>query len=174
MKVLHLSNMPNLSHRSLAASLLHLLRQGLTPEKLALSLALGIGLSCFPIFGTTTILCIIVALAFGLNLPAIQVGNYLALPLQLVLFLPFLRLGERLLRAPAMPLSPEQLLALARTSPDKTAHLLLASQWHCILGWLVVCPGITLLSFLIVRPLMQLLVSRANRAGRSEAITIHR
>jgi uncharacterized protein (DUF2062 family) len=163
-----------ISHKSLAARLLHLLRQGLTPQKLALSLALGVGLSCFPVFGTTTILCTVVAVLFRLNLPAIQVGNYLALPLQLALFFPFLRLGERLLRAPKMPLSPEQLLALAKTSPDRTAHLLLDGQWHSILGWLVVSPGIVLLSFLIARPLMQLLVSRANRSESPAAITVRR
>lgn len=162
------------SHKSLAARLLHLLRQGLTPERLALSIALGIGLSCFPIFGTTTILCTIVAIVFRLNLPAIQVGNYLALPLQVALFFPFLRLGERLARAPKMPLSPEQLLALAKTSPDRTAHLLLTGQWHSIVGWLVVSPGIILLSYLIARPLVQLLVRRANPSEYPTAITVRR
>ncbi len=164
--------MAQLSQHSLAARLLHLLRHGLTPEKLALSLALGIGLSCFPIFGTTTILCTIVALAFRLNLPAIQVGNYLALPLQLVLFVPFLRLGERLLHAPKMPLSPEQLLAMAKTDPTRTMHILLTGQWHSILGWLVVAPGITLLLTLALRPLMRLLLARA--ASEPAAITIQR
>jgi uncharacterized protein (DUF2062 family) len=153
--------MPKVSHHSLAARLLHLLRQGLTPEKLALSLALGAGLSCFPVFGTTTLLCTIVAVAFRLNLPAIQVGNYLALPLQLALLIPFLRLGERIVRAPRMALSPEQLLALARVSPQETVQLLLIGQWHAILGWLLVVPFITLFFALLLRPMMRLLVARA-------------
>jgi hypothetical protein len=153
--------MSNVSHKSLAAQLLHLLRQGLTPEKLALSLALGAGLSCFPVFGTTTILCTVVAVAFRLNLPAIQVGNYLALPLQLGLFLPFLRLGERVARAPRMPLSPQQLLALAKTSPDQAAKVLLSGQWHAILGWLIVAPGITMFLAILLRPAMRLLLARA-------------
>jgi uncharacterized protein (DUF2062 family) len=166
--------MQKVSHNALSARLLHLLRQGLTPEKLALSLALGVGLSCFPVFGTTTILCAIVALAFRLNLPAIQVGNYLALPLQLALFIPFLRLGERLTRARKMPLSPEQLLALAKTSPDRTARLLVEGQWHSILGWLAVAPMLTGLAYLIARPLMRLLVDRANRDRDANAIVIDR
>ncbi len=161
-----------LSHKSLAARLLHLLRQGLTPHKLALSLALGVALSCFPVFGTTTILCAIVAVAFRLNLPAIQVGNYLALPLQLALFIPFMRLGERILRAPRFPLSPEQLLVMAKTRPDKTMRLLLSGQWHAILGWIVVAPGIALVAYWIARPLTQLLLDRANRA--EAAITVRR
>jgi uncharacterized protein (DUF2062 family) len=174
LSALHLSCMPTLSHRSLAARLAPLLRQGLAPEKLALSLALGIALSCFPIFGTTTILCALVALVFRLNLPAIQVGNYLALPLQLALFIPFLRLGERLLRAPKAPLSPEQLLTMAKNQPDQTMRILLAGQWHSILGWAVIAPAIMLLSYLIARPLMQLVVSRANRAESPATITVRR
>jgi uncharacterized protein (DUF2062 family) len=164
--------MQQLAHPSFAGRLLHLLRRGLTPEKLALTLALGIALSCFPVFGTTTILCTVVALAFRLNLPAIQVGNYLALPLQLVLFVPFLRLGERIVHAPKISLSPELLLAMAKTQPTQTMRLLLAGQWHSIVGWLIVAPGMTLLLTLALRPLMRLLLSRAAR--EPEAITIQR
>ncbi len=160
------------AHRSFAARFLYLLRQGLTPERLALSIALGVGLSCFPVFGTTTILCTLVALAFRLNLPAIQVGNYLALPLQLVLFVPCLRLGEKILHAPRMSLAPQQLLAMAKISPDKTAAILLSGQWHAIFGWALLAPGIVLLSILLLRPLMRLLVARAKR--EPAAITIQR
>ena len=160
------------SHQSLAARLLHLLRQGLTPEKLALSLALGAGLSCFPIFGTTTLLCTAVALGFRLNLPAIQVGNYLALPLQLALFVPFLRLGERIFRAPRLPLSPQQLLALAKTAPDAAAHLLLSGQWHAIVGWALVAPEMVLLLTLLLRPLMRLLIARSATLPAPDSVTI--
>ena len=152
--------MPQLSSQALAARLLHLLRHGLSPDKLALSVALGVGVSCFPIFGTTTILCTVIALAFRLSLPAIQVGNYLALPLQLVLFVPFLRLGERVLRAPKMPLLPGQLVAMAKNDPTNAMRVLLAAQWHSIVGWLIVAPAITLLLALALRPLMRLLIAR--------------
>ena len=166
--------MPELSHKSLAARLLHLLRQGLTPEKLALSLALGAGLSCFPVFGATTLLCTAVALASRLNLPAIQVGNYLALPLQLGLFIPFLRLGERLVRAPRMLLSPPQLLALAKAAPSEAVHILLSGQWHAIIGWAVIAPEMVLLLTLLLRPVMRLLVTRAGRSPKTDEIVVRR
>jgi uncharacterized protein (DUF2062 family) len=164
--------MQQLAPHPFAPRFLRLLRHGLTPERLALSIALGVGLSCFPVFGTTTILCTLVALALRLNLPAIQAGNYLALPLQLLLFLPFLRLGERLFHAPKMPLSPEQLLAMAKTDPTATMQLLLTGQWHAILGWLISAPGLVLVSRLMMRPLMRLLIARAKE--EPAAITIQR
>ena len=75
--------------------LINLLKQGLSPSKLALVIALGMTLSVFPILGTTTLLCTLAALAFRLNLPAIQLANYMAFPFQIILFFPFLEIGER-------------------------------------------------------------------------------
>ena len=53
------------------------LRQGLTPHKLAMTCALGVVVGIFPVFGTTTILCFAVAIAFRLNIPvcAYKQGN---------------------------------------------------------------------------------------------------
>ncbi len=73
------------------------LRQGASPDRLALALALGFAIGCIPVLGAPTLLCAALALALRLNLPAIQAANYAAMPLQLVLIAPFLRLGAWLL-----------------------------------------------------------------------------
>ena len=86
-------------HRKLVLPVINLLRQGITPEKIALSLAIGICLGVFPLLGSTTILCTLAAILFRLNLPAIQLVNYFVYPLQLALLIPFIRLGEALLGA---------------------------------------------------------------------------
>lgn len=62
-------------HRRLIRPILDLLRQGVTPEKIALSLALGVALGVFPVLGSTTALCALAALVLRLNLPAIQIVN---------------------------------------------------------------------------------------------------
>src|ERR1035438_1407369 len=80
--------------------IIELLKQEVTPEKMALSLALGAALGIFPALGWTTALCAIAALTLRLNLPAIQIVNYFVYPLQIVLLIPFFRLGERLFRVP--------------------------------------------------------------------------
>ena len=48
--------------RRVARPILELLRQGVTPEKMAMSLALGVALGVFPVLGTTTALCALAAL----------------------------------------------------------------------------------------------------------------
>jgi uncharacterized protein (DUF2062 family) len=47
--------------RRLVRPLLNLLRQGVTPEKIALSVALGVMLGVFPVLGATTALCALAA-----------------------------------------------------------------------------------------------------------------
>ena len=44
-------------YRRLVRPVLELLRQGVTPEKIALSLTLGVALGVFPVLGSTTALC---------------------------------------------------------------------------------------------------------------------
>ena len=72
------------------------LLEGISPQRLALTLALGFVLGCIPLVGLPTGLCVAVALAFRLNLPAIQAANYAAMPFQLALVVPFIRLGGKL------------------------------------------------------------------------------
>src|SRR6185312_970638 len=73
------------ARRKLIEPIIELLRQGVTPDKIALSLAFGLGLGIFPVLGVSTVLCTVAAIAFRLNLPAIQLVNYLASPVQLLL-----------------------------------------------------------------------------------------
>jgi hypothetical protein len=70
------------------------LRQGISPRRLALTLALGFAIGCIPVIGIPTVLCAALALILGLNQPAIQAANYAAMPLQLLLIVPFMRLGK--------------------------------------------------------------------------------
>ncbi|MRR14574.1 DUF2062 domain-containing protein, partial [archaeon] len=61
-----------------------LLMQGVTPEKVSLSLALGFIVGLFPVVGTTTVFCILIAVALRLNMVAILLANWFAYPLQLI------------------------------------------------------------------------------------------
>ena len=86
--------------KRLVRPILQLLTQGITPEKIALSLAFGIMLGVFPVLGTTSLLCLIAALVFRLNLAAVQLVNLLVNPLWFALLIPFVRVGERLFGVP--------------------------------------------------------------------------
>src|SRR5581483_10872024 len=91
--------------RRVVMPIVNQLKQGITPEKIALTLALGLMLSVFPIIGATTLLCGLAAILLRLNQPIIQLINYFAYPLQIALLIPFYRAGERLLGLTPVPLN---------------------------------------------------------------------
>jgi uncharacterized protein (DUF2062 family) len=74
--------------------------QGITPEKIALTIAVGSALALFPMLGVTTFFCIIAGIVLRLNQPIIQVVNYLCTPIHLPLIFYFWHLGEKLFGVP--------------------------------------------------------------------------
>jgi uncharacterized protein (DUF2062 family) len=127
-------------YRKLVLPIIDLLRQGITPEKIAQSLAFGVVLGVFPLLGSTTILCALAAIVFRLNLPAIQLVNYLIYPLQLALLIPFIRFGEVLFRAPHLPLSLPMIFAMIRADVWQATKTFWTSGWHAMVAWCLVGP----------------------------------
>jgi uncharacterized protein (DUF2062 family) len=142
-------------HRRLVRPIIELLRQGLTPEKIALSLALGAALGVFPVLGSTTALCALAALVLRLNLPAIQIVNYFVYPLQIGLLIPFSRLGERLFRAPHLPLSVPQIYAMIHASMWDTVRALWTTTWHAIVVWVLLAPVFAAVVYAILVPALR-------------------
>jgi uncharacterized protein (DUF2062 family) len=126
--------------RRVFSPLLQLLRQGVTPEKLALSVALGTIVSVIPVLGVSTAICALLALWLRLNMPAIQLVNYLLTPAQLLLIIPFLRLGEQIAGAPRYPVTLQSGLALLSHGIVNAVRILWDAIVHATVGWLVVAP----------------------------------
>jgi uncharacterized protein (DUF2062 family) len=141
--------------RRCAQPILELLRQGITPEKISLSLALGIALGVFPVLGSTTALCALAALVFRLNLPAIQIVNYFVYPLQIALLIPFFRLGERLFRAPHLALSLTKIHAMLHASVWATTRFLWTTTWHAIVVWCLVAPIFIVACYATLLPILR-------------------
>jgi hypothetical protein len=137
------------------------LRQGIAPRRLALTLALGFAIGCIPLVGLPTALCAVVALAFRLNQPAIQAANYIAMPFQVALLVPFVRLGAKLtpnLAHPGLNLagltrSPGQIFA---HPPQQLVMQLGSTAGQALLAWLLIAiPVVVLLT-----PTLTLLLRR--------------
>jgi uncharacterized protein (DUF2062 family) len=140
------------------------LGQGISPSRLALTLALGFAIGCIPVVGIPTVLCVTVALALRLNLPAIQVANYAAMPLQLALIVPFVKLGGWLISAERMRgLTPRFILHLP--SLDVAARMgSMAGQ--ALLAWLLVAiPAVALMTATLTLMLRRIPAMNAAEAG---------
>ena len=136
------------------------LQQGITPEKIALTIALGTVLGVFPILGSTMILCGLAGLIFKLNQPIIQLVNYFAYPLQLALVIPFYRAGETLFGKAHIPLSVP--LLFHRFAADFGQFLrdfgMIAVQG--IVVWCLLAPLAAAALYFLTRPPLRVLAAR--------------
>jgi uncharacterized protein (DUF2062 family) len=137
--------MVRLSPTSIKRNAAGWLRQGVSPRRLALTLALGFAIGCIPVLGVPTVLCVVLALGLRLNLPAIQAANYLAMPLQLMLIVPFVRLGGWLFGS-----GSRQVLAgggLLHVSPANLGAQLAGLTGHALMAWMLVAgPAVLLMT----------------------------
>jgi hypothetical protein len=114
----------------LAAPVLSSLKSGLSPDGIALALAVGAVAGLFPVVGVTTVLGLAVGSALRLNLPVLQAANWAVCPVQLALIVPLARVGSRL--APT-------LAAGAPVEPPGWRQLAQGGL-QGILGWLALLP----------------------------------
>jgi uncharacterized protein (DUF2062 family) len=149
----------SLFYRKLVLPIIDLMRQGITPEKIALSFAFGIGLGVFPVLGSTTILCALAAIVFRLNLPSIQLVNYFVYPLQLGLLIPFLHFGEILFRSPHVSLSLPIIFESIKRSAWQTTKTYWTLGWHAMVAWCLVGPAAIWVMYLVLTPIMRRLAS---------------
>ena len=135
------------------------LRQGISPRRLALTLALGFAIGCLPVVGVPTALCAVLALVLGLNQPAIQAANYLAMPLQLLLVVPFMRLGRWLLAADPLPgdLLHRPVLKIVSTSGSLAGQALIA--------WLLMAVPTVVLLTVTLTPVLKRIPAIAEASG---------
>jgi uncharacterized protein (DUF2062 family) len=155
--------MKNWLYRRLIEPLLALLRQGITPSSLALSVAIGIVVGNIPILGVSTILCTFIALAFRLNLPAMQLAQAAMAPTQILLIIPFVRLGEWILRAPRQALSIKAGLALIQQGVWHAVIELWDAIIHAGFAWVLVAPFCTYFFYRILTPLFAQAAARVRR-----------
>jgi len=140
--------------RKVVRPILEFLRQGLTPEKLSITIALGITLGVTPVLGLTVLLCTLAAIAFRLNLAAIQLVNWLVYPFQLALLIPFYRIGGWIFRTPPAELSVVHILALIRANLLHAIATLWTVTIHAVAAWLLLGSVATGLLYLLLVPVL--------------------
>jgi uncharacterized protein (DUF2062 family) len=137
-----------------------LLKQGISPDRLALCVAIGVVVGNVPILGISTILCTAIALAFRLNLPAMQIVQAAMAPTQILLIIPFVRLGEWLLRVPPQPVSIKEGLALMAQGTEHAIVALWDAIMHAGFAWLLVAPWAVFLLYRIFTPVFERAAAR--------------
>jgi uncharacterized protein (DUF2062 family) len=124
-----------------------LLSYGTSPSKIAITITLGMMFGTIPIWGVSTIILAAIALLLRLNMVIIQLANYLVYPIQLLLYLPFLKLGGILSSKQAHTLSYGSIMQFAKTGwTTALAELGTLHLWGLII-WLIFWLPLSVLSY---------------------------
>jgi len=153
----------NWLYRWLIEPLLALLRQGISPRRLALCVAIAVVVGNIPILGVSTILCAFIALIFRLNLPAIQLVQAAMAPTQILLIIPFVRLGEWIVRAPRQVLSIKAALALMSQGVWQAVVVLRDAIFHAGLAWALTAPFCVYLIHRLLTPVFERMAAQIGR-----------
>ncbi|UOQ51990.1 DUF2062 domain-containing protein [Hymenobacter cellulosivorans] len=147
--------------RRVLGPLRNILKQGLTPPQLALTVALAVPLGLVPILGITTLLASFAAVRLRLNVAATLIVSHLMSPLQLVVLIPLLRFGARLLGNGQGPeLSLSQLQHLFATDWTSALSLLWRAGAGAVLLWALVSVPVGLGLYFGLRPVFRRLLAR--------------
>ncbi len=135
--------------------ILGFLKQGITPEKLSLTMVFGVVFGIFPIIGITTVLCLLSALIFRLNKPAILLINISLYPLQILLIIPFISLGEMIFGYSFVPFSFNEVLAMFKEDWIYAIQHLWLQTLLGILAWLIISIPISFIIYYTFLPIFR-------------------
>jgi uncharacterized protein (DUF2062 family) len=140
------------------------LTQGMSPDRLALTVGVGAACSLFPFLGFTSLLNLGIGLALRLNQPVLQTLNQLLGPVQLALILVYVRLGETLWGATATRFTLTEMIQVFREA--SLLQFLERFGWaglHAFSAWLLTAPLLVAAVAVAVRPALR----RLSRTGNS-------
>jgi len=156
--------------RRIADPVVAQLTQGITPEKIAMTIAVGSACALFPIFGVTTLLCFLVALVLRLNQPIIQLLNQALWPLHLAMIFWLARLGDFIFGVPHRPLNVHEMHMLYRSDHiaffDKFGAIVL----HATVAWALLAPLFIVLCYYPLLPVMRAIdrIHREQKAKKAD------
>jgi uncharacterized protein (DUF2062 family) len=144
------------------------MQEGLTPEKLAMTVAVGVTLGIVPVVWGTGLLCAVVAYFLRLNQPLVQVVHLTTYPLQILLFLPFFRLGQELLPAVGGDAAVEMSFSGMLANPGLALRLAWLANLKAVAVWALAAPVSLALLYFLFRWLFRIRVGNGRNiaAGR--------
>jgi uncharacterized protein (DUF2062 family) len=126
-------------------------KAGISIEKMAVSLALGITVGLIPLYGFTTLIVGFIALSLRLNFVAMQIAHYIVHPLQIALLVPFLKLGDAILKCSEFSFTVKQYIHLLRTDFWGALHELWLVNLSAIVIWMVIAIPLFILLYYSIR-----------------------
>ena len=155
---------PSFWQRRVIQPILAQLTQGVTPDRIALTLGVGLACGLFPFLGFTTALCFAAAFMLRLNQPIIHIINQLLWPAQLAGIPVYVWLGQNIFGAPPVPVDPQEIARVFAESQREFWSRFGLMGLHAFTAWLVTVPLLIGTVYYATRPVLRRLAS--NPASR--------
>lgn len=138
-----------------------LLRTGMHPDKLIISLVIGVLIGLMPLLGLTTLIGFLIAFFFKLNIVLLQLANYLVFPLQVILIGPFFKVGDLLFKSGDTSFSFVNLAQVyAREGILNFFGILGEANFYAFLTWLIIAFPLGFMMFFVLRLISQNIKTR--------------
>ena len=121
--------------RRIITPIANLLTQGMTPHKLAFTVALGTVVGVVPAFGLTTFLGTALAARFRLNIAATILVSYLMQPLQIILIIPFAKMGIAMMGLQELRFSLDEITNMFKADWLATLGILWKANLAAVAAW---------------------------------------
>ncbi len=146
------------------------LTQGITPSKIALTIAVGSACALFPLLGTTTLLCFVVGLALRLNQPIIQLINQAFWPVHIPVIFACVRFGDHLFGVPYRRFSVRHMHQLLWSDPSRFFQDFGVTALHAVVAWAILAPLYIAIVYYVSLPVMRSIARiKAEAAAKAAA-----
>ncbi len=158
--------------QSIKGKLLNIITEEWSDHKVALAISLGLVIGLVPFFlGLSIYLSLLVAWRFKLNHILIQLISNIIYPLQLLMFIPFLKFGTTLFSSQTPKFSFNIILSLVTNDPMESIRLFGLFNIYGILLWLIISLLFTpILYFITKRIIRNLHLQKRYKSVQSEKL----
>ena len=146
----------------LKTKIIALFKQGLTPIELTQSIIVSGLISTIPILGVSTFLLTALSLKRKLNLPIMIAQSYIMWPIQVVMIIPFINIGEFIFSVPKTNHSAQEIIASFQNSFFATLSHLSFELLCGFGGWLLTAVPFSVRVYLVSIFILKLLLKAKN------------
>lgn len=151
--------------RRIVDPIVHQMTQGITPERIALAIAVGSACALFPILGTTTVLCLIIGISLKLNQPIMQIINGILTPLHIPVIIGLFKVGAALFNDPPSTFHLGSMGRILWEHPTAFMAQYGVVALHAIAAWAILAPFWIAIVYLIFLPVVREIDSRRKESG---------
>jgi len=137
---------------------------GLSANKLALSITIGIIAGLFPVIGATTILSLFLTMLFRQNLLVVQSVQWTMALFQILLIIPFMQVGAYILSQQALHINIEQISLAFKPGIISGIKTIGIFHLYAIFTWVILSIPTGAISYFVFRAIFQ---------KRDQVIDIH-